>query len=195
MTQQIKELLGQLSSEYDGFWGRLVHGDSIECVMDNPKDALRIAVLLKTCVKSFVPLDGAADDKFRGIGLRLAIGIGSMRIIDRKLDMMDGEAIYLSGRALANIRNKPIDDFQIEVAPGVSYDRSMTVIVQFLSRRIDEATSRQCKTLFYRLQCNNDNDVAEIMGISRAGVNNNLHCIGWDLITKTISYCEEYHFI
>ena len=201
LTQQIKETLGQFSNKYDGFWGRLVHGDSIECVMDNPKDALRIAVLLKAGVKSFVPSneEGGTEDKknkkakekFKRTGLRLAIGIGSMRNVDRKMDIMDGEAMYLSGRALASMRKKPIDNFRIEVASGVSYDRGMTIIAQHLSRRLDEATSRQCKTLFYRLLSKKDNDVAEIMKISRAGVNSNLIGIGWDLFSTSVSYYED----
>ena len=205
LAKQIKETLGQFSKKYDGFWGRLVHGDSIECVMNNPNDALRVAVLLKAGVKSFVPSKSEdeekdkekrkAKEKFKRTGLRLAIGIGGMRIIDKDLDMMDGQAMYLSGRALASMRNKPIDNFQIEVASGVSYDKSISILAQHLSRRIDEATRRQCKTLFYRLQCNKDNDVAEKMDISRAGVNNNLSSIGWDLISKSVDFYEKFNFM
>ena len=83
LTIKVRTLLDRIADHYDGFWGRLVKGDSIECVMENPGNALRIALLLKTLVKSFVPLDGIADDDFRRYGIRLAIGIGEMRIIDK----------------------------------------------------------------------------------------------------------------
>ena len=196
LTEQIKKMLDRLAKEYDSFWGRLVHGDSIECVIENPKNALRIALLLKTFVKSFEPYGDKADTMFEQIDLRLAIGIGRMRTVDKNLDVMDGDAIYLSGRALASAKNIFIDNFQLKVAPYISIisNYCMTIMVQFLVRRIEKATRRQCKTLFYRLQCYKDNDVAKIMGISRAEVNNNLQCLGWDLIEHSIILFENYTF-
>ena len=113
LTTGVKQVLAMATATYQGFWGRLVKGDSIECVMEHPGDALRVAVLLKSFIKSFVPSDGIANTKFRQFGLRLAIGIGEMRIIDKELDMMDGEAIYLSGRALADMQDKTADSLQI----------------------------------------------------------------------------------
>lgn len=38
---------------------------------------------------------------FDKYGVRIALGIGSMRIIDKELGIMDGEAIYLSGRKIS----------------------------------------------------------------------------------------------
>ena len=193
LTARVKTLLGQAAGEYPGFWGRLVKGDTIECVMEHPGDALRVAVLLKSFIKSIVPSDGVADDKFKQFGLRLAIGIGSMRIIDEELDMMDGEAIYLSGRALANMRDKTNDSFQIMMQPDVSHG-ALSVIAMLLNQLINKATRRQCETLFHKLQCKVENDVAIRMGISRPGVNQNLRNMGWDAIERSIKYFEQLDF-
>lgn len=192
LTTGVKRVLETIAKNYQGFWGRLVKGDSIECVMEHPKDALRVAILLKSFIKSFVPSDGIADVKFKHFGLRLAIGIGEMRLIDKELDMMDGEAIYLSGRALANMQDKTSDSFQIVMKNDVN--RALPVIAMLLNHIINDATCRQCETLFYRLQCNQVSQVAEKMHISRAGAGNNLRMMGWDAIERALNYYEQLYF-
>lgn len=193
LTAGVKALLDKAAGEFQGFWGRLVKGDSIECVMEHPSDALRVAVLLKSYIKSIVPTDGLADDKFKQFGLRLAIGIGTMRIIDKKLDMMDGEAIYMSGRALAGMRDKTNDSFQILMQHDMS-DGALSVIAMLLNQLINKATRRQCETLFHKLQCKSENEVAVRMGISRPGVNQNLRSMGWEAVERAISYFEQLDF-
>jgi|GEM_PF-2124235 len=51
----IKELLSDLTNKYEkySFYGRLVQGNYIECALKSPKYALRIALLLKTYIKTF----------------------------------------------------------------------------------------------------------------------------------------------
>ena len=80
LAKSIRKLLIDLEMNYEGFWGRLVKGDSIECIVPHPENALRIALILKSCVKSFVPTDGQSSSKFKQFGLRLVIGVGDMRI-------------------------------------------------------------------------------------------------------------------
>ena len=193
LTSGVKALLDLMAGEYQGFWGRLVKGDTIECVMERPGDALRVAVLLKSCIKSMVPTDGVADEKFKQFGLRLAIGIGAMRIIDEELDMMDGEAIYLSGRALAGMRDKTNDSFQIVMHKDVSHG-ALPVIAMLLNQLINKATRRQCETLFHKLQCKSENDVASRMGSTRPGVSQNLRNMGWEAIERAIKYFEQLDF-
>lgn len=193
LTTGIKQVLETATTTYQGFWGRLVKGDTIECVMSCPNDALRVAVLLKSYIKSFVPSDGLADAKFKQFGLRLAIGIGEMRIIDKELDMMDGEAIYQAGRAIADMRDKTADSFQIVIKHDVSHG-ALSVITMLLNQLINKATRRQCETLFHKLQCKVDADVAQRMHISRSGANNNLRNIGWETIERTFRYFEQLNF-
>ena len=194
LTQQIKATLDQLTKKYSGFWGRLVKGDSIECVIKDPKYSLRIALLLKALVKSFVPSDGIADEEFLRHGLRVAIGIGKMRMVKKDLDIMDGEAIYLSGRTLAMMKSKRLYDFQIALSPDLRDIFEIPIDEPLVNFTIDQATNRQCETMFYRLQTDRDKDVAEIMKISRAGVNNNLLRLGWDVLSNTIDKFEKVNY-
>lgn len=198
----LKYFLAFIEKRYTGFWGRIVRGDGVECVIDNPNDALRIALLLKSYVKSLdvkynkdkeSEIDKSRFEKFKQFGIRIAVGIGGMKIIDRELGILDGEAIHLSGRALTNMRSKPIDSFQI-VMENSKDNSGIDVYMRLLNHVINEATSRQCKTLYYRLLSEKDQDVAEKMGISRAGVNNNLRCLGWDVIQCALAHFEQYDF-
>ena len=93
LNERLKKCLSTLELRYQGFWGRIVKGDSIECVMSCPEDAFEAALILKTLVKSFEPTDVNDLKRFNRYGLRIAIGIGAMKTIDRNLDMMDGDAI------------------------------------------------------------------------------------------------------
>lgn len=194
LIQLLKDTLDRLSEKYPGFWGRIVKGDSIECLIDNPVDALRIALLLKTLVKSFVPADGIAAEEFMRHGLRLVIGIGGMRIVNKELDIMDGEAIYLSGRTLNTMKSKRLYGFQFVMSPDLDGIVSIPIDEPLLNFTIDNATNRQCETMFYRLQSERDQDVAEKMKISRSGVNNNLLRLGWDILSNTIAKYENVDF-
>jgi len=191
LTGKIKSFLELISEKDLGFWGRVVKGDSIECVMTNASHALRIAVMLKALVKSYQPSDGSVSPRFKGVGLRMAIGIGEMRIVDRSLDIMDGEAIYLSGRALMEMREK--NGLQLVMKNDVS-NGALQVIMTLLNLPLHKATKRQCETLFFRLQSNMDEEVADKMNISRQGVNQNLKNSGWDAIKSAIDYFENLNF-
>ena len=53
LKKKINDQFVSLSCKFPGFWGRLIKGDYIECLVPNPSAALRIALILKTLVKSF----------------------------------------------------------------------------------------------------------------------------------------------
>lgn len=79
LNERLKKCLSTLELRYQGFWGHIVKGDSIECVMDFPEDAFEAALILKTLVKSFEPSDVNDSKRFNRYGLRIAIGIGEMK--------------------------------------------------------------------------------------------------------------------
>ena len=74
--------------------------DYIECVMQSVSNVFRIAFIIKSCIKSFSTAKNEKTKNFHTYGIRMAIGIGDMRIVDTEQGIWDGEAIYLSGRAL-----------------------------------------------------------------------------------------------
>ncbi len=116
LNEKLKKYLCILELRYQGFWGRIVRGDSIECIMNRPEDAFEVALILKTLVKSFEPSNIQEDKRFNRYGLKIAIGIGEMKTIDRGLDMMDGDAIYRSGRSMDKLVGRAKYSFVISMA-------------------------------------------------------------------------------
>ncbi len=187
LNEKLKKCLNTLEARYPGFWGRVVKGDSIECVMSHPEHAFEAALILKTCVKSFEPNDIHELKRFNRYGLRIAIGIGEMKTIERDLDMMDGDAIYRSGRALSKLTGRSKYSFIISME-NKEYEQALQVILTLVNQLLNNATARKCETLCERMLASDTNKTAEKMGISVSGVNQTLKDIGWNAIEQAIIY-------
>ena len=187
LNERLKKCLSTLELRYQGFWGRIVKGDSIECVMDCPENAFEVALILKTLVKSFESSDVHNLKKFNRYGLRIAIGIGEMKTIDRDLDMIDGDAIYRSGRALSKLRGRAKYSFAISIE-NEEYEQTLQVILNLVNQLLNNATARKCEILCERILSSDTNETAGKMGISVSGVNQTLKDIGWSAIEQAILY-------
>lgn len=94
LKQRIEDLFFILEKRFPGFWGRLIKGDYMECLLPSTKDGFRAALIIKSCIKSFPVAESKKKKLFQTYGIRMAMGIGDMRIVDKEHDIMDGEAIY-----------------------------------------------------------------------------------------------------
>lgn len=103
LKQRIEDLFSVLENKFPGFWGRIIKGDYIECLLPSAKDSFRVALIIKSCIKSFPVAESKKKKLFQTYGIRIAVGIGDMRIVDKEHGIMDGEAIYLSGRTLSGM--------------------------------------------------------------------------------------------
>jgi len=185
-----------------GFWGRLVKGDSIECFIENPHDALRIALMLKVSAllisehwESDANDNTLSNKIFTKYGIRLAIGIGEMRIVDRQNGILDGEAIYRSGRAISdqttNGKQKIIVKNTLFFACGDrSLEQQMNVMLGFMDQIYRRATSRQMRVLLHKLKGLTDKEVAQAMQLSVSTVNQHCTAIGWNAISDMLNYYE-----
>ncbi len=188
LNEKLKKCLCILERRYQGFWGRIVKGDSIECVMDKPEDAFEVALILKTWIKSFEPNNNIQKAKrFNRYGLRIAIGIGEMKTIDRGLDMMDGDAIYRSGRTMDKLVGRAKYSFVISMVDS-EYEQALQVILTLVNQLLNNATARKCETLCERILSSDTSKTAEKMGISVSGVNQTLKDLGWSAIEQAIIY-------
>ena len=81
-------------------YGRLIKGDTLEMVVEDPSQGLSIALAIKAFIKT-LPIDVTNYDKnkirakhFKTHGVRLAIGYGLISRYDTGKGIIDGEAIY-----------------------------------------------------------------------------------------------------
>lgn len=194
LKQRIEDLFSTLENKYHGFWGRLIKGDYIECLIPSATNAFRIALLIKTCIKSF-PINEQKDKKpFATYGTRIAIGIGQMRIIDREQGIMDGEAIYLSGRALNKIGSPTKrGTMQIDIAKEC-HKSAMQAIGTLTDALLNNATRKQSAVLHYKLLGYNEREIAHKLGLTQSAVNQHSTSAQWYCIEEALKYFEQLNF-
>ena len=54
LKQRIEDLFSVLEKRFPGFWGRLINGDYIECLLPSAKDGFRVALLLRVALSLFL---------------------------------------------------------------------------------------------------------------------------------------------
>ena len=200
LQSEIHGFLDELSEKSQGNdWGRLFKGDSVEIFLHDPHEALRVALLLKTLVKktfAWGKENNARRELFRKYGIRLAIGIGEMRIADQKQDILDGEAIYNSGRLLekASKEKLSIKRSMFFACPNPLLTEYVDVMVGLLDTLLRNATSRQNEILYYRLLGKNEKEIAGILNIKQSAVNQRSNSAGWKAVESALNYYEKLIF-
>lgn len=190
----------------DCFWGRLAKGDSIECFIKNPNEALRIALLIKALVKKTKLLgEGFSSPNrnrlkmFKTHGVRIAIGVGEMRVADKRLNILDGEAIYASGRALENQRTSNKAKITIKNtlffdSPSLDLTAQVNAFLGLVDVLFMKATERQCEIVYHRLLGMNEKEIANKLGIKQSAVNQHSTLVGWNAIEQLLKYFEQIKF-
>lgn len=173
LKQYIEGQLKMLETLYPNFWGRLIKGDYIECVIPNVSDAFRIALIIKNSIK--------------------AIGIGGMRIVNREQGIMDGEAIYLSGRSITKLGALNKGALTIEIS-NENLSQSLRVIAVLTDAILNDATPKQSQVIYYKLLGYKESEIAEKMNIYQSGVNNHSSSAKWYSIEEAINYFEQIKF-
>ncbi len=207
LQNEIKVFVEQIENEYEDTWGRLSKGDSIEIYINNPQNSLRIALLLKTLIKKFKAdtesvgqnADKKRLDMFKTYGVRIAIAVGKMRIANKLTNMLDGEAIYASGRAIE--RQRTSNKSKIVIKNTLFFESSDTNLSQqinaylgLLDMLFKRASRRQCEVIFYRLLGKSENEISEILGIKQSAVNQHSTLFGWNAVEQLLKYYEQINF-
>ena len=200
LQSEIRRFLDELAEKSQGKdWGRLFKGDSVEIFLHDPHEALRVAMLLKTLVKktfSWGKETNARRELFRKYGIRLAIGTGEMRIVDQKQDILDGEAIYNSGRLLEKATKEKLSIKRsiFFACPNPLLTEYMEVMLGLLDALLRNATSRQNEILYYRLLGKNEKEIAEMLNIKQSAVNQRSNSAGWKAVESALNYYEKLNF-
>ena len=209
LGEEVKKMFKTLSDRYNkntvGFWGRIIKGDYIECYMEDPRISLRVALLIKTVVKR-MQLENEQNrtlqkkrELFRRYGVRLAIGIGAMRTVDLKREILDGEAIYLSGRKIDDQKSSNkgkvlIKNTMYFETAEKNVQEQCSVIVELLDFLLNNATARQCNILYYKLLGESEAQISKKVGINQAAVNQHSTAVGWNVIEHALNVFESLEF-
>ena len=167
-------------------WGRVVRGDSVECVIPEVAQSLRIALLLKCYVK-MLDLDSASR-AMKKKGIRVVIGLGSLRINDRKNGIIDGEAIYNSGRELDKLSGS--DGITLSLVSSEMNVGGYSALCDILGFVATRATGKQCQVLYHLLLGETQMQIAKKLGLEQPTVNQHAAAVGWSAIQRALAKYE-----
>ena len=194
LKQRIESLFSLLKVSYPDFEGRQIKGDYIECVMQNVSNVFRIAFIIKSCIKSFSTAKNEKTKNFHTYGIRMAIGIGDMRIVNTEQGIWDGEAIYLSGRALEEMSSLNKGTMSVHTSKK-QLSAPLQTIALLTDAILNDMTVRQSEVVYYKLLGFKEADIAKKLGISQASVNNASTATKWYCIEESIKYMNNWLFL
>ncbi len=193
LRNSLKELLDDFEKDYPGFWARIVRGDSIECVVPEYRYSLRIAVLIKLFVKMQV---GAYEchELLQRYGVRFSIGIADIGYADKTEDIINGPAIYLSGRNLDEITRRGLYTvMEVGDVPKALSD-VMDSYAALLGNLVDSYSAKQAAVVFYKLLGFKEVDISKRLGIYQSAVNMRSTSAQWGLLNTAIKDFENMKF-
>ena len=190
LRNRLRDLFQDFEEDYPGFWARIVRGDSIECVVPDYNDALRIAILIKLYVKMRVS-EFECSEMLQRYGIRFSIGVADIKYADKKEDIINGPAIYLSGRNLDEIsrRENIMTAFEIEQAPK-PLSNLLDSYVAMVSGIVDSYSAKQAEVVFLKLLGFKEIEISERVGISQSSVNTRAANAQWGLLNTAIKDFE-----
>ncbi|NND88586.1 MAG: fumarate hydratase [Flavobacteriaceae bacterium] len=198
LRNRLQALLEDLDRDFS-VYGRIIKGDYIECYVPNVQDAMQVLLAIKSYVKA-IPVDISNYDtkqrrakSFREYGIRLALGFGNMQQIDIEEGILDGEAIYMSGRminstATHNTKRITIKNTLFFVSKDEQLNSKWEAILGLVDVLLSKATSRQSEVLYLRLTGASEKNISERLGIDQSVVNRHSTSVGWNAIEGVVDY-------
>ena len=202
LEKELNAFLKLLKKEYDVF-GRIIKGDYLECYIPETYKVLRIALIIKSFIKTIVfEIKSSTKEKtnrlktFKTYGIRIAIGIGDLERLDFKKGIIDGEAIYMSGRLISNLKTYDKERATVKNTLFIKtyndeLNGEMNALIALLDKVFLDATAKQAEVIFYKLRSFNEIEIAEILRISQPAVNQHSTSAGWNAIEKAVLRFEE----
>lgn len=198
----IKTYLKALKKDYD-MKSEMFRGDSFQCLINEHFDALRVALLIKTFIRSLNPSEmyditkRSGEEKKIGTALttwifdaRLAIGIGKVDLETKTLANSNGEAFYTSGLLLDDIKNSK-QHLAIESNDEHSEEWKTESIL--LDAIIRKTTALQCEVINFKLDFMTETEIANKLKIGQSAVNQRSNSGNWHAIEAMVDRFERVY--
>ena len=201
----------RLYSDVDSFLHRLqpnwinyyetYRGDSLQCESQSPAYALRVALMIRSFFKAYVPGKGISVTKTKKarsakgyftttFDIRLSVGIGTVDFIQKdKISTSDGQAFRLSGEALDGLKK---ETHRIVVTTGhAAFNEQLEPSILLLDALMQKWTQNGAEVILYKLQNKKDDEIAALLGISQSAVNQRKKNAQWPAVEKLVTYFEK----
>lgn len=159
----------------------LYRGDSFQGILSHPEEALKDALIIRTCLKK--------SNKNPDSDARLAIGIGTIDFPSTTIAESDGEAFRNSGPILDEMKN----GIKIKVkSPWKEINDELEVALILADAIISRWSPSQAEVIVQNLEGTKQTEIASALGISQSAVNQRLKAANWEAIEKLI---ERYRYL
>jgi hypothetical protein len=201
LENDLLQVITILSEEKLILFGRIIKGDYIECVVSNPEDALRVLLIFKCYVKSLAGEMNLEDSSsriklFKIYGIKLAIGYGGLSRFDPEKGIIDGEAIYLSGRKINELSTFGKQRISLKnslffVSAYSQLNMQFEALFSLLDVLLNKATARQCEVVYYKLLGMKEDQIVQKMNVSQPVINQHSSGAGWNAIELAVNYYSQ----
>jgi hypothetical protein len=179
----------------------LFRGDSFQCLIHTPEMALKVALLIKTSIKSLNPSElkivtgNESQQKAfftnRLFDVRISLAIGEVTMETKQLATSDGEAFRLSGKRLDEMKK---EKRTFCVSTKDTFEQELDTESFLLDTLVSKATALQCEVMYWKIFGQNETWIANKLKINQSAVNQRSSSGGWHAVEKMIKrYKEIYH--
>ena len=192
LRNELNGLFEDLAELYPGFWARVVKGDSIECYVPDYKYALKIALIIKLWIKMIVD-KFSCSRQLKKYGIRFSIAIADIKYANKDEDIIDGQAIYMSGRNLDALNRKEgvYSSFSYE-KESQSLNNLLCSYVVLLSEMIDSCSAKQAEVIYNKMRGYKEKEISNNLNISQSSVNARAKFAKWNILSTAITSFEDY---
>jgi hypothetical protein len=212
LTDRVRQILDSLNRcvECNGgkrIISRFFLGDSVECFLPDPHDALRAALILKAGVKSFKPDTLAEYSKvkvksrklFEEYGVRIAIGIGQMDLSLIEKDIFKGGAITISGRLIAEQKTSNRERVTVKNTLFIGSENSdhpylFQPLFALLDTLFNRMTIRQSEIIYLKLLGFSEQQISKELDIKQPTVNQHSTSAGWNSVEEALKLFSTFDF-
>ncbi|MEO8769036.1 MAG: hypothetical protein ABI402_03095 [Ferruginibacter sp.] len=199
---EIAGVLKQLNIDF-GMRSETFRGYSFQCLVKKPVDALRIALLQKTFIRSLNPSDlyeGRKKNKSSaGKGIffptwifdaRIAIGIGDVDSVKNSLAASGGKAFRLSGQLLDNMKKRKQS---FAIATDDKFNDELETEFILLDAIISKTTALQCEVINLKLLGYTEMEIAKRLDIMQSAVNQRSNSGNWNAMESMLKRFEKIY--
>lgn len=182
--QRLKEIIERKSGLPKTPRWTIYRGDGFQIELPRPTDALRIALLIRSGLRSVPQFDALKLDA------RMGIGIGAKGYKGRTIAEADGEAFQLSGAVLDGLQSK---GQKLEIrSPFADFDKSVNVSLSLASVIIDDWTQASAELVWTSLSSSlTQKKMSKLLKISQPAVHKRYASSHLKELTELLRYYEE----
>ena len=180
----------------------MFRGDSFQCLLKLPFISLRLALIIKTYVRSLNPIDFYDVKKVNSnqekkmhqtnwlFDVRIGLGIGEVDSETKTLANSNGEAFHLSGSALDELKDskqhlavKTNDEFREE------WETSIILLDAIMSK----TSALQCQVLNLKLLGYTEIQIAQRLDVGQSAINQRSVSGNWNAINAMVKRFENVY--